>query len=959
MRSLYGRSPVGPFGWRPGERAKPDEQTICGTELSNAHMRRAHPLLLACATAVCSAAAPLRAQSLGAQSSGGHAAAAPAHANASQHATATRRASPITIDGKLDEAAWAAATPITTFRQFQPKEGEPASLPTDVRILFDDQAIYIGARMSDPLGRAGIRAPRARRDQLNDGNGNNGAFNSLTTDKLMLILDPFHNHLDRAVFEINPAGVRGDSFNGDDSWDPVWEAATSVDDGGWTAEIRIPYSQLRFSRDEVQQWGMQIWRYIDRLNERDMWSFFRPNEPGGPSRFGHLDGITISSQPRQVEVMPYLVSRVQSKPVVTGDPYNSGTLKSLNVGADLKYLLTTNLTLDATVNPDFGQVEVDPAVLNLSASETYYDEKRPFFVAGSSAFSFGGASCYFCNNLAGLGVFYSRRIGRPPQLGSYVNGQAAFADIPDNTTILGAAKVTGRTSNGYAIGILDAVTNREMASFVPAAGAPAVRQLVEPLANYFVARVKKDFNSGATTIGGAFTSTLRQLGADTIAADRLHSRATALGADWMHSWMQQRYRWMGSVVVSDVGGTPASIALTEQSSVHYFQRPDRRVIDRGFFGAAFDSTATALRGWGLYSRVSKDGGDWLWELQTDMRSPGFEVNDLAYVSRTAYKWMNGNIVRQWVLPTNWYRSVFTSIGAEQMFNWDGLRTEQNLMYFYQLEFLNYWRFRTAVIKAATVDDDRATRGGPVAKADGYTYGNVELSTDPRSMAVFNLSVNASRGENEPTRRLGFQPGLALKPMSSLYIQLAPSFAVSDNAAQYVTTVADPTAVVWGGNRYVFAYIRTRTLSLETRVNWTFTPNLTLQLYAQPFIASGDYQTFREFAAPRTIRKLDYGKDIGTITRNAASATVTVDPDGAGPAAPFSFGDPNFVARSLRGTAVLRWEYRPGSTIYFAWTQQRSGVGAQGALDFSRDEAALWRDPADNVFLVKVNYWLGR
>lgn len=881
------------------------------------------------------------------------------HASTAVRTIAQRRTSPVVIDGRLDEAAWRKAMPVAAFRQYQPSEGAPASLPTEIRILFDDQAVYIGARMSDPLGVAGVRAPRARRDQLLDGNGNNGAFNSLTSDKLIVVLDPYHNHLDEALFEINPAGVRGESFNGDDSWDPVWEAATQVDSGGWTAELRIPYSQLRFSREAVQQWGLQFWRYVDRLNERDMWSFRRQNENGGPAFYGHLDGLTIARQPRQVEVVPYAVARAQSKPSVAGDPYHSGSERKLNVGGDLKYLLTTNLTLDGTVNPDFGQVEVDPSVLNLSASETYYDEKRPFFVAGSSAFSFGGASCMFCNNLSGLDVFYSRRIGRPPQLSGYVNGEAAYADVPDNTAILGAAKITGRTSKGYAIGVLDAVTNRETAAFVRSSDGARSSQLVEPLANYFVARVKKDFNDGATTFGGIVSSTLRQIGADSIAADRLRSRATALGVDWVHTWARRNYRWMGSIVASDVGGTPQAIALTQRSSVHYFQRPDRQVIDGGFFGARYDTTATVMRGWGLYTRVAKEQGNWLWELAQNWRSPGFEVNDAAYLDRTAYRWMNGNVARQWLTPTSWYRNIAVTAGGEQQFNWDGLRTFQDVNAYYGMEFPNYWRLRTFVIHQFTNDDDRNTRGGPVVKSDGYTFGHVQVSTDPRQVAVFDFTVRAARGTHEASPTLQVQPGIALKPMSSLYIQLAPSYNASDEPAQYVTTVADPTAVAFGGNRYVFAYIRTRTLSLETRVNWTFTPNLTLQLYAQPFLASGDYQRFREFAAPRTLRKLDYGRDIGTITRNAVTAVYTVDPDGAGPAAPFAFADPNFAARSLRGTAVLRWEYRPGSTIYFAWTQQRSGVGPEGSLDFTRDQSALLRDPADNVFLVKMNYWLGR
>jgi len=298
--------------------------------------------------------------------------------------------------------------------------------------------------MYDSLGAAGIRAPLARRDQLLDANGNNGSFNSLTTDKLIVILDPYHNHIDNAWFEINPAGVRGDQFNGDPSWDPIWEAATHVDSLGWTAEMRIPYSQLRFSRDSLQTWGMQIWRYTDRLNEQDMWSFRRKSEAGGAMYFGSLNGLAIEPQPHQLEILPYVESRRQYKYASPSDPYHKSSYGRVSAGADMKYLLTSSLALDATVNPDFGQVEVDPATINLSAYETYYSEKRPFFVAGNSAFDFGNFSCNFCSNTSSLDIFYSRRIGRPPQLNPYVGGVADFADTPDNTTILGAAKITGR-----------------------------------------------------------------------------------------------------------------------------------------------------------------------------------------------------------------------------------------------------------------------------------------------------------------------------------------------------------------------------------------------------------------------------------------------------------------------------------------------------------------------------------
>ncbi len=870
-------------------------------------------------------------------------------------ANATRRDGTVTIDGRLDEAAWRAATPVTRFRQLQPDEGRPASLPMEVRVLYDDAALYIGARMSQP---GGVVAPLARRDQLLDANGNNGSFNSLTTDKLIVNLDPYHNHIDDAWFEVNPAGVKGDQFDGDPSWDPIWEAAAHVDSAGWTAELRIPYSQLRFSRDTSQQWGMQIWRYIDGRNERDMWAFWRSNVSGGPAFYGHLEGLAISSRARQLELLPYVVMGSTFQPVEPGDPYNDGRQLRIDAGGDLKYLLTSNLTLDATLNPDFGQVEVDPASLNLTAFETYYDEKRPFFIAGASAFDFGGMRCMFCSNSSSLDAFYSRRIGRPPQLSPYVSDVAEFADLPDNAAILGAAKITGRTQGGYTVGLLDAVTKRERAHYLAAPGAPEATQIVEPLTNYFVGRVKRDLGRGATTIGGIFTSTIRQT-RDSVVRDRLRSHAEAGGLDWNHSWHGREYSWMGSALVSSVAGSPSAIASTQRSSARYFQRPDRHAGGGGFFGARYDTTATVLRGYGLFSRVAKDNGTLLWEAMTNIRSPGFEVNDLAYLDRADYMWFNGNVGAQWTTPTSWYRNVFATIGGATQYNYDGDRTATELQGFYGMEFPNYWNLRTFVIRDVPSFDDRLTRGGPVVKRAGYDLANVEVSTDARSTAVLDFVVQVTRGIDDPTHGLKVTPGLALKPAANIFIQLSPSYRTNEDAAQYVTAVPDPTATSFYGTRYVFGFVRTKTISLDTRINWTFTPNLTLQLYAQPFIASGNYSSFREFAAPRTGRKLVYGRDVGTIDYDVPSNSYQVDPDGAGPARSFTFTNPDFTDTSLRGTAVLRWEYRPGSTLYFVWTQQRSGEAPDGEMGFGSAFHQIGRDRATNVFQIKATYWIGR
>jgi hypothetical protein len=877
------------------------------------------------------------------------------HTAPSPTATAARLDGAIAVDGRLDDAAWRRATPATGLRQYQPEEGADPSLPTELRVLFDDQALYVAARMTQP---GGVVAPLARRDQLLDADGNNGSFNSLTTDKVVVRIDPYHNHLDDAWFEINPAGVRGDQFNGDPSWDPIWEGAARVDSAGWTAEMRIPFSQLRFSPDSVQTWGLQIWRYIDRLNEQDMWAFRPRNAASGPAFWGHLEGLTIASQPRQLELLPYVVTGSRFERATPGDPYGQDQELRFSAGADIKYLLTTNLTLDATLNPDFGQVEVDPASLNLSAFETYYDEKRPFFVAGRSAFSFGGMRCMFCNNTSSLNAFYSRRIGRPPQLHGYVDDIADYTDVPENTSILGAAKITGRTDGGYTIGVLNAVTGRESADYIVPADGQEASQVVEPLSNYFVGRVEKELRGGASTFGGILTSVIRDTD-DPAVADRLRSHAEAGGFDWYHTWGDRDYSFMGSTLVSNVAGAAGAIDRTQRSSARYFQRPDRGTTGDGIFDAAYDPAATSLRGYGLFSRVGKDNGTLRWELMTNVRSPGFENNDLAFLSRSDLIWLNTNVGGSFATPTDWYRSIFTSFGGAMEHNYDGDRTRATLQAYYGMEFPNYWNLRTFWIHEVPSFDDRLTRGGPVVKRNGYHFGHVQVSTDARAPAVFDVQLQLSRGVGEDTRSFTFAPGLALKPAANIFVQLSPRYSYDETAAQYVTAVDDPTATDFYGRRYVFGFIETRTLSISTRVNWTFTPDLTLQLFAQPFIASGDYSSFREFAAPRSIDKVVYGEDVGTIAYDEADASYDVDPDGAGPAAAFSFDDPDFTTSALRGTAVLRWEYRPGSTLFFVWTQQRSGYDADGSFDLGGARSAIFDQRPMNVFQVKATYWVGR
>jgi len=867
------------------------------------------------------------------------------HAPPPPMASAAARVGTIVLDGRLDEAAWQAVPALQNFTQMQPHEGEPATQRTEIRILYDDEALYIGARMFDTEGAAGIRTRLARRDNLPD------------ADYIQIIFDTFHDHLGRVSFMVNPSGVKGDSYgpngaNLDASWDAVWDVVTRVDSLGWTAEFRIPFAQLRYPRDSVQTWGLQVWRNESRLNELSMWSFWRMNESGGPPRFGHLEGLRIARGPGKAEILPYVVGRSTRQPVPdAADPFNKATAYDARFGLDLKYLLASNLTLSATINPDFGQVEVDPAVVNLSAFETFFPEHRPFFIEGGGLFSFGNLNCFFCSNVSNPNLFYSRRIGRSPQGAANAYAAGAYADVPQNTQILGAAKVTGTVAPGWTLATLDAVTARENATVDDGAGVRS-RLEVEPLTNYFVGRISRDLSHGSF-VRGMFTSVVRDI-ADSTLRTQLTTHAEAAGVETNVWWGGQTYRWMGWADVSQVSGSPAAILRLQQSSARYFQRPDRAQHGDGLSSDGLDSSLTAMRGYAFYSRLSKDAGDWLWEASTMVKSPGFESNDVGFSSQADRIWMNGNLVRQVTKPNRFARQMWFSLGGQTALNYSGDRVDGQLNSYAQLQFLNYWMVTAMGIFRPRKMDDQLTRGGPVVERAAATFYDFMLMTDTRKPLMFSVEPNVGCGDGHCT--WAFNASVTVRPASNISLSLGPSWEDDHIHSQYVTAVADPTATTMYGNRYVFAFLRQKTLAMDTRLAVTFTPTLTLELYLQPLVASGAYSAFHEFDRPRSLARSVYGVDKGTIAY--ANGTYTVDPDGPGGARPFTFGNPDFNFRSLRGNAVVRWEFHPGSTLYLVWTQSRSDAVGEGDFQLGRDLRGLIGTPPENIFLVKMSYWIG-
>ena len=870
-------------------------------------------------------------------------------------ARAARKNGQVTLDGRLDDAAWQAATPVTEFTQVDPNEGQPASQRTEMRFLFDEGALYVGAKMYDTEGRAGVRTSLVRRD---------ASFNS---DYMEIVIDGFHDHLGRAFFQVNPSGSKFDMLGigsscCDEGWDPIWEAATRIDDDGWSAEIRIPLSQLRFSSESSSQtWGLQLRRWIQRRNELQQWAFWRKNESGGPPRFGHLEGLELNGvSGRQLELLPYVAAKTQNLSVPNGDPFNGGNVQSARAGLDLKYNLSSNFTLDATFNPDFGQVEADPAVVNLTAFETSFPEKRPFFIASSGVFSFGSFSCYFCSNVSSLSAFYTRRIGRSPQGADLAYGAGAYADVPEATTILGAAKVTGRTRNGLTIGLLNAVTNREEARVRPESGSD-MNQVVEPLTNYFVGRVKKDLMRGNLVIGGIVTSVLRDM--DDVFAPRLTRHAELVGTDVRYTFKDRNYSLMGNFAITNIEGDPAVISARQRAPARYFQRPDRKPGSDGFFSNALDPNATEMRGGGAYLRLGKDAGNWLWETAVNVRTPGFEANDLAFLTRADYIWYNANVFRSFTKPTSWYRDLALIAGAQEQQNFDGDVTDRQLHAFFGMTAKNFWNVNTFYIYRPALLDDRLLRGGPIVEKPGTDVIGMNMSSDSRGRIIFHtFGEYATNTRGGYGRNLG--GGITYRPAPNATLTLGPSWNDSRSIFQYVRRVADNTNTAFYGSRYVLASINQKQLGLETRLSWTFSPTTSFELFAQPLLASGDYFDFKEFDAPRSGEFSVYGRDRGTVAEVApaspgAPSQVVIDPDGSGPAAPMQFDNPDFNFRSLRGNAVFRWEFKPGSVMYVAWAHSRSASLAQGDFRFSRDFSGMFENIPDNVFLVKASFWIPR
>ena len=811
-------------------------------------------------------------------------------------AQAVAAAAAIRIDGDPSERVWLDAPVIKGFRQRDPNEGAPATFDTEARVVYDAAAIYVAVQAIDPEP-SRIVGIRTRRDE------------GSPSDWIRVLIDSFHDRRSAYEFAVNPAGVKSDTYwfndgNNDPGWDAVWDVAVTRNERGWRAEFRVPFSQLRFHPSSDATFGFAVVRQIGRLNETTTWPLLSKSATGYVSSFGELTGLHTGGSQKRLELSPYVVADLTTQPAQIGNPLRDARDGSSEIGVDLKYALRPGLTLTGTVNPDFGQVEADPAVVNLSAFETFFSERRPFFVEGSGIFQFN----VDCNDGSCSGLFYSRRIGRAPR-GSPVLGSDEYFDVPAQTTILGAAKLTGRVG-AFSIGALNAITADEDAVIVYPNGRD--RQTVEPLTGYSIVRARREF-ADQSSLGFIVTSTNRNPDEFTRFLPR---QAYTGGVDW--DWrVRSRYAVQGFFATSNIRGDREAISALQQNNVHSYQRPDAGHVD-------FDPSRTSLSGSAAMVSFSKIAGERVrFNTNIAMKTPGFDVNDVGFLRRADMRTMSNWLQWRNDRPSKYLRSFRFNLNQWAGWNFDGDRLNLGFNVNAHAVFANQWSTGSGLNLNPQSFDDRATRGGPGA------YGNRAkslwgyLNTDGRQPiqgSVFYF-IGADRAGS---RFWSAGPSLTWRTTPFLSINAGVDINGTDERQQWIAQ---------DDEHYVFGRLDQRTVALTTRVNYTVTPNLSLQLYAQPFVSAGDYSRFKELVDSRA-------RDF-----NARFADYAFT------------GDPDFNYRSFRTTNVLRWEYRPGSTLFVVWQQGREDVTDQGTFRFGRDFGGVFAAPARNVFLVKLAYWV--
>jgi len=847
--------------------------------------------------------------------------------------------SAIVIDGHLDENIWESAAYYSNFVQRDPVDGDPATEKTEFAILYDNEYLYIGikAYASDPKS---IRGIMSRRDE------------ETPSDWLYVSIDSYNDNRTAFEFGLNPAGVkhdlrRFDDENHDSNWDALWEGKTARTTNGWSAEFMIPFRELRFDNKNSQTWGFQVNRFIAEKNEDIYWTHISKEESGWVSQYGELNGLKNIPPQRRFYISPYITGQYSKANYLRNPVHDRSFNLANNVGADIKIGVTGNLTLDLSINPDFGQVEADPAELNLGAFESYFSEKRPFFIEGGNIYNFSlGIGD---GDGANTGLFYTRRIGRAPH--NYASHDDGYETNPSATTILSAGKLSGKTSSGWSIGVMNALAAEETGR-VDFEGDSSYTEVIEPITNYFVTRLQKDFREGNTAIGGMFTATNRNITSPDL--DWLHSDAYGGGLDINHRFMDGKYQVEAAIAFTDVIGTPEALLETQTSSAHYYQRPDASHL-------SVDPSRTNLTGYAHKFAFGKFGGEhWRYMIGEQTTSPGFEPNDIGFNREadnvSCFFWAQyredspGDYYQRWSVNFNtWQGSSFGDESANYGGNING-----------NLTLKNYWRVGGGLNIGGPAWHRYALWGGPSLRMDTNLNSWLWINSDSRKDITANFQGYYG-GQVSGSRFYGLNPNMTWRPTNNFSMRLYLSYRVLDDNW---STWSDYDVVIDEQNPdsdgdFLMSDILQKTLSATLRLDFTLSPTLSVQFYGSPYVTAGNYFNYKLVKDAHADNWDDRYEEYvnGESVYDAENDQWLIDSDMDG-TTNYTLGNHDFNYKQFNSNLVVRWEYLPGSTLYLVWTNGLSDyIEGEGEMNFAKDVGNMIKLDAENILMLKLSYLL--
>lgn len=843
----------------------------------------------------------------------------------------------ITLDGIPEEDAWDAVEWGGDFIQFQPNEGQKPSQPTSFKILYDDRFLYIAYRCHD-IAPDSIVKRMGRRDEF-------------PGDWVEINIDSYHDQRSAFSFTISVSGVRNDEFvsnngnNWDPSWNPIWFAKTNIDDKGWTAELKIPLSQLRYGNEREKIWGIQVMRRLFRKEERSIWQYIPQNAGVWVSGFGELHGLKDIPFHRQIEIAPYVIAQADKYKEVPGNPFEKGTDTKLNVGLDGKIAITNDLILDFTINPDFGQVEADPSQVRIDGFQNFFEERRPFFIESRNIFDYQLTGSEAGGDYDSDLLFYSRRIGSSPHGNpNLIDGE--YMKYPQNTSILGAAKFSGKTKKGLSIGILESITQRESA--IIDYNGQRRKELVEPLTSYFVGRLQKDIKAGNTVLGGIITSVNREDGLN----DILHKNAYSGGLDFLHYWNNRTWYVRGNLVMSHVEGNKEAILSTQTRFEHLFQRP-------GASEVSVDSSRTSLTGMGGTFRFGKIGGKsgklgqvFMFETGLTFRSPELELNDIGFMLTANeinhFTWAGYHFQK----PISFFRTARLNYNHWSRWDYSGQFLYQAFNFNSHATFKKFWHTGTGLTWNPYDVSNNALRGGASIRRPAGIGHNIYITSDTRKKIFFNANMFNFWGFENTVKGNNFGLSLIAQPLNALRITLTGNYSYNwRKQDQFIDNVIYNDAL-----RTIVGEVKQNTIRFTGRLSYNITPDLTLQYYGQPFITRPIYKNFAYVSDPLAARYDDRFHTFTSSEISFSNGEYTVDENADG-TADYSFSKPDFNFVQFRSNLILRWEYKAGSELYLVWSQGNT-PDAFADLD-SPLPNSLWdnvfADTGRNSFLIKCTY----